>query len=72
MTGTRRPAHKCPSPGCETMVPQSQFACRPHWFSIPSEIRSRIWSGYRSRDELKHRQAMLDGKAYLEARAEAA
>lgn len=61
--------HKCPAPDCERMVPQSQFACGEHWRSIPAEIRSRIWSGYRSRNEDAHRQAMLDGVAYLKARA---
>jgi hypothetical protein len=26
------------------------FACRVHWFSLPRELRSRIWSNYRSGD----------------------
>lgn len=66
------PTHKCPSPGCTADVPRSQLACRPHWYSIPQEIRSRLWSGYRSHDELKHSQAMTDAIAFLRAEAVAA
>lgn len=51
------------------MVVYTQFACRGHWFSIPAEIRSRIWAGFRSSNETQHRQAMLDGKAFLETQA---
>lgn len=47
-------------------------ATEPHWFSIPQEIRSRLWSGYRSRDDLKHTQAMNDAIAFLRAEAVAA
>lgn len=64
--------HKCPAPGCTVQVPRSQLACRPHWFSIPQEIRSRLWSGYRSRDDLKHSQALSDAVAFLQAEAAAA
>jgi hypothetical protein len=59
--------HKCPAPGCTADVPRSQLACRPHWYSIPSEIRSRLWSGYRSGNTVKHSQAMADAVAFLRA-----
>lgn len=64
--------HKCPAPGCTAEVPRSQLACRPHWYSIPPEIRSRVWSGYRSRDTVKHAQAMRDAISFLNAEAAAA
>lgn len=51
------------------MVVQSQLACSKHWATIPSYIRSRVWSGYRSRDEVKHMQAMADAVAFLRAEA---
>lgn len=66
-TSTGWPAHKCPAPGCEVMVPKVQLACRVHWFTIPQEIRSRLWTAYRSHDELKHRQALEDCIAFLNA-----
>lgn len=65
------PTHTCPAPGCNVQVPQSQLACRPHWYSIPPEIRSRVWSGYRSNDTTRHNQAMADAIAFLKAKAAA-
>ena len=32
----------CPHPECSTAVPLTVFACRPHWFSLPPDIRSDI------------------------------
>lgn len=65
-------AHQCPAPGCTTMVPKAMLACRPHWFSIPSEIRSRLWAAYRSKDSVKHAQALSDAVSFLHAKAAAA
>lgn len=49
MTDTRQ----CPRDGCTATVPSYMFACRSHWFSLPSGIRSRIWRAWRAyqRDE---------------------
>lgn len=63
------PTHTCPAPGCTVQVPQSQLACRPHWYSIPSEIRSRLWAGYRSKDTVRHGQALADAISFLKAKA---
>jgi hypothetical protein len=62
-------AHTCPAPGCNAQVPQSQLTCRPHWYSIPKDIRDRVWSGYRSDDTFAHGRAMLDAVAFLKAKA---
>lgn len=65
---TDSPQHECPAPGCTAMVAQSQFACRPHWYALPKDIRDRIWAGYRNGDTEAHRRAMADGIDYLQAR----
>lgn len=49
------------------MVVQSQLACRPHWYSIPSEIRSRLWTAYRSNNTIRHEQALVDAVSFLRA-----
>ena len=38
----------CPHPDCEVEIPSQQFACRPHWFSLPQGLRNRIYANYRS------------------------
>lgn len=38
--------HDCPAPGCTERVPFERFACRRHWYSIPSALRSRLWREY--------------------------
>lgn len=49
------------------MVPRVQLACLPHWYSIPAEIRSRVWAGYRSNDQVRHSQALRDAVSFLQA-----
>lgn len=43
--------NQCPHPDCKTQKPREQYACRSHWFSLPKNIRDKIWSGYRSSAE---------------------
>lgn len=63
------PTHACPAPGCTKQVPHNQLTCRGHWFSVPQEIRSRLWSAYRSNDGARHAQAMADCISFLKAKA---
>ena len=41
----------CPIDGCTvTGLARERFACGPHWFGLPTELRhrvSRAWVGYR-------------------------
>ena len=37
----------CPHPGCDRPKDSDKFACKPHWFSLPKEIRDDIWRGFR-------------------------
>jgi hypothetical protein len=39
--------HRCPSPGCDKRISTALFACRPHWFSIPGDIRREILKHYK-------------------------
>lgn len=39
--------NKCPHPKCDKQKPHGHFACKPHWFSLPIQLRLRIslaWS----------------------------
>lgn len=49
----------CPHPDCDVTIPPSLFACRDHWWSLPVELRARIWRSYRSGDV----DRILDGYA---------
>lgn len=59
--------HRCHWPGCDRYVPPRMWGCRPHWFTLPIEIRRRIWAAYRSGQEV----TKTPSKAYLAAAAEA-
>lgn len=43
--------HTCHAKGCETEVPPKMLMCRPHWFSVPAELRRRVWKAYRPGQE---------------------
>ena len=43
--------HHCHATNCTKPVPEAMFMCRPHWFSLPPAMRSRIWRTYRSGQE---------------------
>lgn len=38
--------HKCMWPGCEKMVPASNWGCGTCWGRLPQEIRNDIWRAY--------------------------
>lgn len=39
--------HPCPANGCDRQVSIDQLACRPHWFSLPPELRKRVGRAWR-------------------------
>lgn len=43
--------HTCHAHDCETPVPSRVFACRPHWFLLPENIRAAILREYRPGQE---------------------
>ena len=34
--------HKCPHPNCDVQLPTHIFACKPHWFAIPKNLRNAL------------------------------
>ena len=40
---------KCCVPSCPAGRDDQQIACRAHWFSVPLELRNRIWRHFRER-----------------------
>lgn len=38
--------HTCHYPGCTQEVPPSMWGCRPHWFSLPADLRKAVWKAY--------------------------
>lgn len=40
-------AHTCHATKCEVKVPPEMFMCKKHWFSLPKNLRDRIWGTYR-------------------------
>lgn len=43
--------HHCHWPGCERKVPPAQWGCRQHWYSLPPELRRKIWRTFRPGQE---------------------
>ena len=39
-------AHTCHWPGCQRHVPPKLWGCAPHWFTLPKDLRDRIWAAY--------------------------
>ncbi|HEY1723993.1 MAG TPA: hypothetical protein VGF89_01115 [Steroidobacteraceae bacterium] len=45
-------AHRCHWPGCSALVPPERWGCQPHWYALPAELRRRLWSTYRTGQEI--------------------
>lgn len=43
--------HTCHWPGCDRQVPPAMWGCKPHWFALPADLRSRVWAAYRPGQE---------------------
>lgn len=59
--------HTCHWPGCRTEVPPSLWGCRGHWYTLPQELRSRIWAAYVKGQEI----TKTPSAAYLKVADEA-
>jgi hypothetical protein len=75
----RSTKHKCPTPGCEKMVPREKLMCLEHWRYVDDEIKRRVYAAYRNlyrggAYEGEHRNACKaaidDVRRKLDARAE--
>jgi hypothetical protein len=56
-------SHTCHWPGCSRAVPPKMWGCRQHWFSLPKQLRDRIWANYVPGQEITKTPSV----AYIEA-----
>lgn len=55
--------HFCHWPGCRTPTSPKLWGCKVHWYTLPKELRSRIWATYRPGQEI----TKTPSKEYIEA-----
>lgn len=36
--------HRCPKPNCRQIIPNHLFACAPHWYELPRDLRRAIYA----------------------------
>lgn len=61
---------RCPAPDCGRKIKPGMFACKPHWFEIPKDIRNEIWATWR-RLTSPHRSSVASDRSALDAYREA-
>lgn len=44
--------HTCHWPGCNKQVPPAMWGCKQHWFTLPKNLRDRIWVAYQPGQEI--------------------
>ena len=49
---------QCPAPGCKKLIGVDLYACRDHWFSLPKDLRDRIYGAYHAYLRAKRRGDM--------------
>lgn len=54
--------HDCHWPGCAEQVPPAMWGCRSHWFSLPQDLRERIWNAYVPGQEIRRSPSRLAEK----------
>lgn len=62
--------HKCPKDGCEIRVPFNTLACRPHWFSLPINLRGEISRAWRNNDLVRHAELRQQAVTFLNGTAD--
>ena len=40
--------HECPAPECRVRVNDNALMCYWHWFLVPGQIRSAVWTTWRN------------------------
>jgi len=41
-------ADECAAPRCHGQIDPSRLMCRTHWYTVPKELRDRVWATWRS------------------------
>lgn len=44
--------HTCHWPGCTKQVPPAVWGCAPHWYSLPLDLRRKVWRAFRPGQEI--------------------
>jgi hypothetical protein len=66
-------AHGCHWPGCTASVPPAMWGCKRHWYTLPAELRRRIWRCYQPGQEVTKRPSAeylavaREAQAWIEA-----
>jgi len=45
-------AHTCHFPGCKRVIAPKFWGCPMHWYTLPKELRDKIWRVYRPGQEI--------------------
>lgn len=53
--------------GAPTPILNPAHTCPRHWYSIPSDLRDRLWQAYRSGGEPEHDKAVRDCVSFLQS-----
>jgi hypothetical protein len=48
LTTLQSGADACTIPGCGRQIDPSRLMCREHWYTVPKELRDRVWATWRS------------------------
>jgi len=46
LTQPKGGGHTCHWPGCTKEVPAAMWGCKAHWFTLPKQIRDKVWRTY--------------------------
>lgn len=38
--------HTCHWPGCTRVVPPAMWGCTTHWYTLPKDLRRKVWTAY--------------------------
>lgn len=52
--------HECPWPSCTREVPFERFACGPHWFRLPRNLRRRLNRAWRGQGTERHEDVLVE------------
>lgn len=44
-----RTLHACEHPQCFRQIEGRLFGCRPHWYALPTDLRSEVWRTWKAR-----------------------
>lgn len=52
--------HPCPARSCGVPVTHDKLACRRHWYTVPKDLRDKLWAAYsdRAAHPMAHLQAV--------------